>query len=192
MTATHHTSPDRREAISRAASAVVRLRVEPSVQEPAHRQNAIVNDPRFSDREAWDAVMALESMLVDLGIVEPQEIEAARNRQSGAHPCSSDFTTTTDMWRQQGRAMQAYDGTGKTLAQLAGDYLTTHAAYAVATQHVRNDPGDRVDALQAELLLGRLALIEEAIESLGGAIDAYRDEGDARIYGPNWVVLARF
>ncbi len=78
MTWSPNISMERREAIRRAARAVVRLGVDPDAKEPAHRQNAIVNSPRCSDREAWDAVGALEHMLTQRGLVTAQQIETER------------------------------------------------------------------------------------------------------------------
>lgn len=63
-----HVSCERRAAIRRAADAVVRLAVDPEAHEPAQRQNAIVNDGAYSDREALDAVMALETMVSNRGL----------------------------------------------------------------------------------------------------------------------------
>jgi hypothetical protein len=72
-------SSDRREAIGRASRAVVRLAIDPEAKEPAHRQNVIVNDVQaFSDREAGDAVAALEHMVLSRGLVTAQQVEAER------------------------------------------------------------------------------------------------------------------
>lgn len=79
MTYTPHTTPERREAIRRAARAVVRLATVPEAKEPAHRQNAITGDvAAYTDTEAWDAVAALESMVYALGLVSAEEVEADR------------------------------------------------------------------------------------------------------------------
>lgn len=68
-----HMSETRREAICRAGRAVVRLAVDQGAVEPAERQNAIVNDPWSGDREAWDAVQALEDMLLTRGLRDVAE-----------------------------------------------------------------------------------------------------------------------
>ena len=79
MTWNPNISTERREAIGRASRAVIRLAVDPEAREPAHRQNVIVNDVRaFNDREAWDAVAALEEMVLSRGLVTAQQIEAER------------------------------------------------------------------------------------------------------------------
>ncbi len=79
MTWSPSISTDRREAIGRAGRAVVRLTVDATAKEPAHRQSVIVNDASaYSDREAWDAVAALEHMLVSRGLVTVQQIEEER------------------------------------------------------------------------------------------------------------------
>lgn len=79
MTWNPNISTERREAIGRAGRAVVRLAVDPEVRESAHRQNVIVNDVRaFTDREAWDAVAALEDMVLSRGLVTAQQVEAER------------------------------------------------------------------------------------------------------------------
>lgn len=58
---------------------MVRLAVDPEARESAHRQNVIVNDVRaFTDREAWDAVAALEDMVLSRGLVTAQQVEAER------------------------------------------------------------------------------------------------------------------
>ena len=78
-------SSDRREAIGRASRAVVRLAIDPEAKEPAHRQNVIVNDVQaFSDREAWDAVAALEDMVLSRGLVTAQQVEAERRADAVA------------------------------------------------------------------------------------------------------------
>lgn len=75
-------SSERREAIRRAARAVVRLAVDPEATEPAHRQNEIVNDARtFNDFEAWDSVDALEDMVFTRGLVSLKQIEADRRAE---------------------------------------------------------------------------------------------------------------
>ena len=79
MTWNPNISTERREAIGRAGRAVVRLAVDPEARESAHRQNVIVNDVRaFTDREAWDAVTALEDMVLSRGLVTAQQVEAER------------------------------------------------------------------------------------------------------------------
>lgn len=79
MTWSSNISTERREAIGRAGRAVVRLAIEPEATLPARRQNAIVNDvSAYTDREAWDAVAALEHMVVTRGLVTDQQIEAER------------------------------------------------------------------------------------------------------------------
>ena len=79
MTWNPNISTERREAIGRAGRAVVRLAVDPEARESAHRQNVIVNDVRaFTDREAWDAVAALEEMVLSRGLVTAQQVEAER------------------------------------------------------------------------------------------------------------------
>ena len=79
MTWNPNISTERREAIGRAGRAVVRLAVDPEAREPARRQNVIVNDVRaFTDREAWDAVAALEDMVLSRGLVTAQQVEAER------------------------------------------------------------------------------------------------------------------
>ncbi len=92
MTWNPNTSSERREAIRRAARAVVRLGVDPDAKEPAHRQNMIVNDPRYSDREAWDAVSALEYMLTQRGLVSAQQIETERRADALAVLMGEDVT----------------------------------------------------------------------------------------------------
>lgn len=75
----HTTSSDGREAISRAARAVVRLAVDPDAKEPALRQNVVVNNvDAFTDREAWDAVAALEHMTLSRGLVSAEQVEDER------------------------------------------------------------------------------------------------------------------
>ena len=79
MTWNPNISTERREAIGRAGRAVVRLAVDTEARESAHRQNVIVNDVRaFTDREAWDAVAALEDMVLSRGLVTAQQVEAER------------------------------------------------------------------------------------------------------------------
>lgn len=79
MTWSPNISSERREAIGRAGRAVVRLAVDPEAKEPAHRQNVIVNDVQaFTDREAWDALAALEHMVLSRGLVSAQQVEAER------------------------------------------------------------------------------------------------------------------
>lgn len=79
MTWSPNISTDRREAIGRAGRAVVRLAGDAEAKEPAHRQSVIVNDVSvYSDREAWDAVAALEHMVLTRGLVTAQQIEAER------------------------------------------------------------------------------------------------------------------
>lgn len=79
MTWSPNISSERREAIGRAGRAVVRLAIDPEAKETAHRQSAIVNDVQaFTDREAWDAVAALEHMVLTRGLVTAQQIEAER------------------------------------------------------------------------------------------------------------------
>lgn len=76
MTWNPNTSSDRREAIGRARRAVARLAVDPKAKDPAHRQNVIVNDVQaFNDREAWDAVAALEHMVLTRGLASAQQVE---------------------------------------------------------------------------------------------------------------------
>jgi len=85
MTWTPNISTDRREAIGRAGRAVVRLAAEPQAKSSAHRQNAIVNDvSAYTDREAWDAVAALEHMVWTRGLVSEQQAEAERRAASVA------------------------------------------------------------------------------------------------------------
>lgn len=77
MTWNPNTSSERREAIGRARRAVARLAIDPKAAEAAHRQNVIVNDVQaFTDREAWDAVAALEHMVLTRGLVSAQQVEA--------------------------------------------------------------------------------------------------------------------
>ena len=79
MTWNANITNQRREAIGRAARAVARLAIDPKAIEPARRQNVIVNDVQmFSDREAWDAVSALEHMVLSRGLVSAQQVEAER------------------------------------------------------------------------------------------------------------------
>jgi len=79
MTWTPNMSSERREAIGRAGRAVVRLAADPAAKEPARRQSAIVNDVKaYSDREAWDAVAALEHMVLSRGLVSAQQVERER------------------------------------------------------------------------------------------------------------------
>jgi len=67
-------STERKEAISRAACAVVRLAIDPDAAEPARRQNRIVNDvTAYTDREAWDAVSGLEDMVYTRGLQDGKE-----------------------------------------------------------------------------------------------------------------------
>lgn len=67
-------STERKEAISRAACAVVRLAIDPDAAEPARRQNRIVNDvTAYTDREAWDAVSGLEDMVYTRGLQDGRE-----------------------------------------------------------------------------------------------------------------------
>lgn len=85
MTWNPNISTERREAIGRAGRAVVRLAVDPEARESAHRQNVIVNDVRaFTDREAWDAVAALEDMVLSRGLVTAQQVEAERRADAVA------------------------------------------------------------------------------------------------------------
>lgn len=80
MTWTPTASIDRREAMSRAARAVVRLAADPSARTSARRQNDIVQDTgRFDDRDAWDAVAALEDMVVKRGLVTAAQIAAEQS-----------------------------------------------------------------------------------------------------------------
>lgn len=66
-----------REAIGRAGRAVVPLAADPDAKELVRCQNAIVNDPSaHTDREAWDAVGALEHMVVSRGLVTSSQLEA--------------------------------------------------------------------------------------------------------------------
>ena len=79
MTWSPNISSERREAIGRASRAVVRLAIDPEAKETAHRQNILVNAVQtFSDREAWDAVAALEHMVLSRGLVTAQQVEAER------------------------------------------------------------------------------------------------------------------
>ena len=85
MTWNPNISTERREAIGRAGRAVVRLAVDPEARESAHRQNVIVNDVRaFTDREAWDAVAALEDMVLSRGLVTAQQVDAERRADAVA------------------------------------------------------------------------------------------------------------
>lgn len=68
-------SQDRREAISRATCAAVRLQVEPSVKQAVHNLSVTANDPEETDTNVWDAVDELEQMLVTLGIASRDDIE---------------------------------------------------------------------------------------------------------------------
>jgi len=79
MTWSPNISAERREAIGRAGRAIVRLAADPEARQTARRQNVIVNDvSAYTDREAWDALAALEHMVVTRGLVSPQQIEAER------------------------------------------------------------------------------------------------------------------
>ncbi len=71
---------DRREAVSRAASAVVRLQVEPSVREAAKDLNRIVNDPERDDWDAWEAVRGLEHTVLTLGLATWEDLDYDRQR----------------------------------------------------------------------------------------------------------------
>ncbi|MGC1209574.1 MAG: hypothetical protein WA880_16635 [Ornithinimicrobium sp.] len=76
---TGNTSNSRAAAMGRASRAVARLDGIEAIEEPVWRQRAIVNDAqKFSDREAWDAVSALEEMLMTRGIVNPAQAAAER------------------------------------------------------------------------------------------------------------------
>lgn len=69
-------SVERRTAISRAASALVRLSIDPEVAKPARRLNGIVNDAStHTDCEAWDAVGDLEDMVFSRGLQAQQEVK---------------------------------------------------------------------------------------------------------------------
>jgi len=78
MTWTPRTSAERREAIGRAARAVIRLAIDPSITLTARRQNTIVNEVTYTDREAWDAVAALEDMVISRGLVTAEQADAQR------------------------------------------------------------------------------------------------------------------
>lgn len=79
MTLNPTISTERREAIGRAARAVVRLAIDPEATLPAHRQNQIVNDVSlFTDRESWDAVAALEHMVFVRGLVSAEQMDTER------------------------------------------------------------------------------------------------------------------
>lgn len=71
--------PERREAIARASRAAVRLSVDPEARPVGRVQVAIVNDVGlYTNREAWDAVQALEGMVLDRGLITREQIEAER------------------------------------------------------------------------------------------------------------------
>lgn len=58
---------------------MVRLAADPEAKETAHRQNVIVNDVgAYTDREAWDAVGALEHMVLSRGLASAPQVEAER------------------------------------------------------------------------------------------------------------------
>lgn len=70
-------SLSRREAIGRAARAIVRLAVIPDLRVEAHRQHGIVAAVTvYGDQEAAAAVAALENMLVTHALMTPEQIEA--------------------------------------------------------------------------------------------------------------------
>lgn len=70
---------DRIEAGERAARAIARLDGIEGIEEPVEGLRTIANDVRgFSPREAWDAVHALEDIVVKQGLITPAEIEAER------------------------------------------------------------------------------------------------------------------
>lgn len=74
---TPNISPGRREAIGRAARAIVRLAGIPDLRVEAHRQHGIVAAVTvYGDQEAAAAVTALENMLVSRGLMTPEQIEA--------------------------------------------------------------------------------------------------------------------
>lgn len=93
-------SSDRRRAISRASRAVVQLAIDPTATDPARRLNAIANTLTFSDREAWDAVQALEDMVYTRGLVTREDLEALGRpcAECGAEPgewCEPSCTAAT-------------------------------------------------------------------------------------------------
>lgn len=77
------TGTERQDAIARARRAAGRLAAVPSTAEPVARLMAIIENTRvFTAWEAWDGVVALESMVVDHGLVTPEQIEAERAEQA--------------------------------------------------------------------------------------------------------------
>lgn len=90
MRTIQNTSEERREAIARAARAVVRLAADQAAQEAAKRHDAIVNDGAFSDREAWDSVQALESMVIERGLITPEELDADHQAWKDEHKAGLD------------------------------------------------------------------------------------------------------
>lgn len=64
---------DRREAIARTTAAVVRLAARPALKEDVDLHADIVNDGFCNDREAWEALHALEDLVRSEGLISPQE-----------------------------------------------------------------------------------------------------------------------
>lgn len=100
------------------------------------------------------------------------------------------ITSTDAMWREYGRKIHAYDPAGKGLLQLAQDYARSSRRYSVmaGTHHMGIPAAFPLADLEAEM--GRLALIEEAIEELGGMVDPF--SGVGTVYAPDRGILARF
>lgn len=76
-TKTATATADRRQAIRRAARAVVLLHIDPTATGEARRYSAVVNDvDLYDDWDAWECVLALESMVtrrgLDVDADEPQ------------------------------------------------------------------------------------------------------------------------
>lgn len=94
MSTYYGASAERREAIKRASAAMVRLAVDPEALEVGHVQMSIATNLWFSDREAWDAVGALEYLLVHRGIVTMAEVEATWARERAeAHERAKTYGT---------------------------------------------------------------------------------------------------
>jgi uncharacterized lipoprotein YmbA len=80
------TNTERQAAIRRARRAAARLAVVPATAEAVASLLAIVEGVRtFDTWEAWDAVVALEWMVTERGLVSPAEIEAEREQQAESH-----------------------------------------------------------------------------------------------------------
>ena len=67
-----HTIPasaERREAIRRAARAVVLLQIDPTATKEARRYSAVVNELHlYDDWDAWECVLNLEAMVSCRGL----------------------------------------------------------------------------------------------------------------------------